>query len=330
MLLNFEQVPEQLDKNFIFSRVSDEDIFEFYGIPLSNGTFCSPLRQDRHPTCSFYRSPSGILYYRDWGASDHYFDAIGLVMHLYNLSFNQALHKIWLDMIVKNPSLQIISRRENVIQVSSGEACRIQVKRRLFAAADIRWWSAYGITEDTLFKYRVSAIQRAWLDNRPHYLYSGSDPCYAYHFGPYQYKLYFPDRKKYRFLSSSNKIQGWDQLPLNGKWLVITKSMKDVMLLHQFNVPAIALASESEVPSSDLVRSLKERFEYVVVFYDNDKQGILSMQKAKEHLPCMWLPRLASNRQKDISDYFKYNGYSETNNLITYAKNKLLLWKQGK
>jgi hypothetical protein len=329
MLLDFEQVPERLDKNFIFSRVSDEDIFQFYGIPLNNGTFCSPLRQDRHPTCSFYRSPSGILYYRDWGAADHYFDAIGFVMYLYSLSFTQALHKIWNDMIVKNPSLQVVSRRENVIHVSTGEACKIQVKRRSFSTADITWWLQYGITEDALFKYGVSSIKRAWLDGRPHYIHSVDDPCYAYHFGPYQYKLYFPKRTKYRFLSSSNKIQGWDQLPSSGNWLVITKSMKDVMLLDRFNVPAIALASESEIPSIDLINVLKERFKNIVVVYDNDKQGILSMQKAKEHLPCMWLPRLASNRQKDISDYYKHNGHSETNNLITYAKNKLSLW-QGK
>jgi DNA primase len=104
--------------------------------------------------------------------------------------------------------------------------------------------------------------------------------------------------------------------------------MKDVMLFSQFNVPAIALASESEVPDIELVNRLKERFENIVVFYDNDKQGILSMQKAKQHLPCMWLPRLQVNKTKDISDYYKENGLSETSNLIDYAKNKLSLWNQ--
>ena len=321
--MNFTNVPEQIDKDFIFSRLTEEDIFGFYGIPVQRGKFCSPLRRDRRPTCNFYRSRNNQLIYRDWG-TNHRFDAIGLVQWKFNLSFGQALIRIWADMLVSgNPSLPASYGKTEYI--SKKEPARIRVKRRPWTMDDAQWWQIHGISLNTLRFYNVSPIERAWLNGEPFYVNNPKDVCYAYHFGFEEYKLYFPMRDEFRFISSSSAIQGWHQLPPTGRWVVITKSLKDVMLLHEYSIAAIALHSEALVPSDDLLEKLKERFEYAVLFYDNDRQGITAMQQAKSKMPCIWIPRKAGS-PKDITDYRAAYGYVKTLDLIKYAENKLEKW----
>lgn len=323
-MLNFSNVPEKVDKEFILSNVSEEDIFTAYGLPIQQGKFCSPLRADKRPTCNFFRNKTNRLYYRDWG-TNHRFDAIGFVQWKFRISFGQALFRIWQDLILGNSSSLPSKIGHNTIHITKKEPARIRIKKRPFSITDSQWWEAFGISLNTLRYYNVYAVERVWLNDKSHYLYNSKDICYAYHFGYEEYKIYFPMREKYRFISSSTRVQGWDQLPLHGKWVVVTKSLKDVMLLYQFDVAAIALSSEAIVPSEEVLRKLKGRFEHIVLFYDNDRQGILSMQKMKKKMPCVWIPR-GEKSPKDITDYFLANGKQATYNLIQYAKNKLEKW----
>jgi DNA primase len=121
-------------------------------------------------------------------------------------------------------------------------------------------------------------------------------------------------REEYRFVTSFRGIQGEKQLPKTHEWLIITKSLKDVMLFRRYGIPAIALQGEANVPDNDLIDKFGKRFEKIIMFYDNDKQGILSMQKAKKLIPCVWIPR--KYKVKDITDYYKAYGKDATYELI--------------
>jgi hypothetical protein len=321
MLLKFDNVPESLSKDWIISKIPEEAIFNFYGLTVQDGKFCSPLRADNRPTCNFYRDNNNVLMYRDW-ATNHHFDAIGFVKWKYGISYGQALSRIYNDMINHNPGKP---GQGTTVHIVKKKASEIRIKRRPFNQSDIYYWQQFGISTQVLDIFNVSAIQRAWVNNEPVYLYNQSDVCYAYRFGAFKYKLYFPMRKEYRFLSSSSDIQGWNQLPDKGDWVVITKSLKDVMLLYTFGIPAIALSTEAQVPSNELITKLKERFTNIVLFYDNDERGISSMQKAKTSLPCMWIPK--RYEVKDITDYYSKYGRDATYELIFYAKRKLEYWK---
>ena len=61
------QFQVKINKKLILSKFTEEQIMEFYlHIPVKKGLYRSPLRKDRHPTCSFYRNKSGTLLFKDF------------------------------------------------------------------------------------------------------------------------------------------------------------------------------------------------------------------------------------------------------------------------
>ena len=52
----------------------------YLGVPIKKGLFKSPLRQDNHPTCAFYKSKTGELRFKDF-RGDHNMNACDVVMH---------------------------------------------------------------------------------------------------------------------------------------------------------------------------------------------------------------------------------------------------------
>ena len=95
-------VEEQpLTKEYILKKVSEEAIFEHYGVPIKKGLFCSKLRQDRNPTVGFYRNKKGRLIIKDFG-SDFSGDCFTYVMALFNVSYYMALQIIANDFGIIN------------------------------------------------------------------------------------------------------------------------------------------------------------------------------------------------------------------------------------
>ena len=46
----------KVTREFLLSNNNEETYMSYYlGIPVNKGLFCSPLRQDKHTTCSFFR-----------------------------------------------------------------------------------------------------------------------------------------------------------------------------------------------------------------------------------------------------------------------------------
>ena len=51
------------------------------------------------------------------------------------------------------------------------------------------------------------------------------------------------------------------------------------MCLYNYNIPSIAPGSETSFISDNQLSRLKQRFEKIIVFYDNDIPGISGMRK---------------------------------------------------
>nr|DAE19933.1 MAG TPA: DNA primase [CrAss-like virus sp. ctYsL76] len=110
-------------------------------------------------------------------------------------------------------------------------------------------------------------------------------------------------------------------LPKNGEYLVITKSLKDVMTLYSMGISAIAPMSENCFLSESQYNRLKERFKHLILFYDNDKPGLKAMISIKKKFPDvipMWIPW--EYKAKDISDFYVKYKRDKTINLIEEAK----------
>ena len=329
--MNFSFEPK-LSKELILSRFSEEQLMEYYlHIPVKKGLFRSPLRKDKQPTCSFYRNSSGTLIFKDFATGQHlnvfdvvqslfscnYFESLRIVANDFNIIRDKTLHK--------NPG----KINSNPVKIKDKETSKIQIEVQEFTNLELKWWSKFGITLPILKHFNVYSCKHVFLNDQ---LFAASQqhcPIFGYYGKKYQglelWRCYFPKRTTFRFITNwpSKKIQGFDQLPKTGKLLVITKSMKDTMCLYSCGITACAPNSENLFISDTVLEDLKSRFEHIVVFYDNDRPGLSNMARIKREHPELiytFIPKEYGS--KDISDFYKDHGRTETLNLIK----KFVLW----
>lgn len=328
-----------LTKELLLSKIREEEIWSHYGVPITKGLFCSKLRQDKSPTCSLWRNKSGRLIMKDFG-TNWSGDCFAYVSELFNVSFHEALVIIANDFnIIKTDIKKNKAKLKYTgekIEVAS--TAIIQVEIRPFQQYELDWWNKFGITEKTLKKYRVFSCKNVWLNGNLFHVEKDNQLVFGYYGGIKdgieQWRIYMPDKrqsKRYKFISNwkSNQIQGAKMLPKDGgNLLVITKSLKDVMVLHEFGINAIAPCSENTFVTEKQYEKLRNKFDVGVVFFDNDKAGISAMRQLKKKYPELkftWLPR---NTEKDISDFYKKFGKKKTEEIIQKAKQSLCLEKQ--
>lgn len=326
----------KITEELILSKFSEETIMGFYlHIPIRKGLFRSPLRNDKNPTCSFYRNKSGKLIFKDFATNQH-LTYVNVVMTIHHCNYYDALKIIANDFsIVKNSNLVKNKGKINLnpIKIEDKEMSKIQIEVQDFTDNELKWWGKYGITLEILKKFEVYSCKHVFLNDNLVAKSQQHCPIFGYYGKKYQglelWRCYFPKRTSYRFLTNwpSKKIQGYDQLPKKGKLLVITKSMKDTMCLYSMGITAIAPNSETQFVSDTVLADLKTRFKNIVILYDNDLTGLAFMSKIKKAHPELvytWIPRHLGS--KDISDFYKDNGRKKTLNLIK----EFVLWLKSR
>ena len=316
----------KITKKLILSKFSEEQLMEYYlHIPVKKGLFRSPLRRDKQPTCSFYRNKSGTLIFKDFATGQH-LNVFDVVQSIFRCDYFESLRIIANDFgIVQDNTLHKNPGKINLnpIKIKDKEISKIQIEVQEFTDSELKWWGKYGISKDILKRFDVYSCKHVFLNDQ---LFAKSQqhcPIFGYYGKKYQglelWRCYFPKRTSFRFITNwpSKKIQGYDQLPKKGKLLVITKSMKDSMCLYSCGITACAPNSENLFIPDKVLEDLKNRFENIVVLYDNDKPGLYNMAKIrKEHpeLTYVFIPKRYGS--KDISDFYKDHGRKETLNLI--------------
>lgn len=300
----------------LLTLITEFDIYRFY----LGEEFCigcnlhSPLRDnDRNPSFSVFNS-NNSLRWKDFGTGKSG-DFIEFVKLKFNLSFKQALDKVYNDLTsIKSQSVPyylfpgIQPKRE------------IKVKKRDFTRFDLEYWSSFGINQQILNKYEVSALQKYWLiEGNKEMVFNSikNISVYCYHFGSYKYRLYSPFNKDFKWITNAGSeiLQGWNQLSIKGEKLILSKSLKDVMTLNSLGFEAVAPQSEHTIIPEDVIIELIRRFEEIIVFFDNDNSGIEASKRYKEryNLKTVFLP---DKTAKDISDYYKAFGEICTKSIL--------------
>ena len=325
----------KVTREFLLSNNNEETYMSYYlGIPVSKGLFCSPLRQDRHTTCSFFRGKSGRLYFKDF-ATGECLAFENVVMKLYNCSYHKALKIIAKDFgLIKgtNPETKPIIKQERFI---NNKQTFIQIEQKDFSEKELKWWLQYGITKSILNKYRVFSCKTVFLNGSVFSQSTPKCPSYGYYFGKKehveQWKIYYPKRTDYRFIGniSTKTIQGYRQLPKSGKLLVITKSLKDCACLYSMGISAVAPQSETQFISDTILEDLKQRFEKIVLLFDSDLTGVhytnVLRRKYDFLIPCI-IPR--RYEAKDISDFYKKYARKETIEFIKKSFKYIKEWER--
>ena len=292
------------------------------GVEITEERFVSPFRDDERPTCSIRRmSGNGQLYFMDWAVLDKALDVFGLYMYVHGCDFSEAVDGLF-DLMAGDRSKK--TPQLSSIRVKQLSETRLSATSRDWLQTDLNWWMTFGIDKQTLEFFQVSAARFVWLGDDIVYQHSSPQifPAYLYK-GPSSLKAYFPHRTEFRFYhNNANHLQGLEQLPLSGEMVVITKSLKDVMTLYRFNVPAVAPQSESIVITPEQLANLRSRFTHVVVLFDNDHAGINALRRYKKlNLRVFMLSR---HNAKDISDYYRKYGAEMTREIISNTKESYL------
>lgn len=308
-MLDFEFTPD-ITKEFLQSKYSDETYFEHYlGFPVTKKLFTSVLRSDKKPTCSFYRNKNGDLIYKDFGTGDN-FNFIGLVMEMFNLSYYQAINKIAADFgLIKTDIISVKAKiKESTSKILDTGPTYIQVTTKSFSKEELDWWNKFGIEQELLDKYKVFSCEHVFINGRLSVSSTPNNYIFGYYFGTDNgrelWKIYMPLRKKFRFLNniSMDVLQGYEQLPESGPLLVITKSMKDSIVLNRLGIPAVAPNSEVLIISQEQMDEFHKRFKYIVFYWDRDYAGVTNLQKIRKTYPeCAYFIN-PKNTAKDLSD----------------------------
>lgn len=311
---------EPLTLDYILSKVSEYDIYAHYLGKFKPGLiYNSPFRKDSNPSFGVFLSKrTGKLLFKDHG-SGVCGDIIKFVRELTGITnYNDVLQEIVNRLKITNKTVL-----KNTKPIESKETI-IGIVRQPFTEKDKQYWATFNISIPTLEKFNVNSIKYYLCNGIVKGIYKEENPMYAYKVYN-NFKIYKPlgDKfTKWRNNLTEYDIQGYAQLPKKGNLLIITKSLKDVMVLHEMGYFAVSPSSESTFIPETVLNDLKKRFKHILLCFDRDVPGVTNMRKVSLKTGLNGFLVHKSLKSKDISDAVKNNGFDVVKNWL----NKVL-WK---
>ena len=304
-----------ITKEDILKHVTQEEVFSFYmGEDIKHlGVFHSPLREDNIPSFAlyFHKHNRNTLMFKDFATQDCG-DFVVLVMKIFNLSYNEALKKIATDFKLGDFNIQAKSNTVTYTRLVQKDRIKLGIKIRPWEVRDKNYWTSFGISKKTLEKFNVFPISYIFYNDTA---VKAHEYAYAYveeKDGIISYKIYQPlEVKLKKWINNANYSvhQGYRQLPDEGDILIITKSLKDVMSIHDcLNLPAIGLQSESVMMKESVMEEYKSRFSKVICLFDNDEAGkkLTANFSNNYSIPYLFVPEEPGIT--DFSDLVKHMG----------------------
>ena len=311
---------EPLTIEYILSKVSEYDIYASYIGQFKPGLiYNSPFRKDTNPSFGIFLSKrTGKLLFKDHG-SGVCGDVIKFVREITGISnYNDVLQEIVRKLKITNKTVL-----KSTKPIESKETI-IGIVRQAFTEIDKNYWGSYHITMPTLEKFNVHSIKYYLCNGIVKGIYKDENPMYAYKVYN-NFKIYRPlgDKfTKWRNNLTDIDVQGYAQLPKKGNLLIITKSLKDVMVLHEMGYNAVSPSSESTFIPDIVLNDLKKRFKTILICFDRDVPGVQNMRKVSLKTGLKGFLVHKSFKAKDISDAVKTNGFESVKDWL-----KKLLWK---
>jgi hypothetical protein len=322
---------EELTKENILSKVSAYAIFSYYSDNFKevNKHFISDFREEDNPSCCIAQI-KGDLLYTDFGTGKSY-RAIDFVMAKFGVSYPEALQQINRDfqlglgyILEFKPSRIDTPKIKVPPKFQDKKNSSIKIKKRNWEKHDYSfWYGRYYITEETLNAFSVVPITHFWVNGK---MFKADKYAYSFDFywekdnSVFFRKIYQPYHKKIKWLSNGGKAyQGEGMLPKKGEVLIVTKSLKDVMVLYTLGYVSVAPPSESLFLDKKYLEKQSKRFNKLILFYDNDATGIAKAQEfsSRYNIPYVYIEEKYSQEEiKDISDFVEKYGLERTQNFL--------------
>lgn len=309
------KLPDNITLDWILSKVTEYDIYAKYIGQFKVGMiYNSPFRKDKNPSFGIYYSKrTKQLLFKDHGTGE-----CGNVIKFVSLftgktEYNDILSDI-VDKLNITNNTKLVSSKQYIPPTETV----IGVVRQEFTDVDINYWKQFNISINTLKKFNVNSIEYYLCNGIVKGTYKRENPMYAYKVYN-NFKIYRPLADKYtkwRNNLTDYDIQGYEQLPQKGDILFITKSMKDVMCLHEMDYPAVSPSSESTFLPKDVLEQLKTRFKRIIILFDRDVAGVKRSRKLSRETGLEAIFINKKFKAKDVSDAVKANSFEEIKNWL--------------
>jgi hypothetical protein len=294
-----------LDEDAVLEHVDEYTLYCHYleFEPEIRMNYISPLRDnDESPSFGIYprnQNKTREFFWKDSGGTGESGDIFKLVQLLYGYSTRQeALARVKSDFGLG----LAVEKREKIVRniPKFRDASDIRVRARAWRPEDLKWWQQFNISEQTLVKYRTSALYCYWLTQTQRAPVFAPALSFVYRIYD-RYQLYFPCKekgKKFRNDLSECHVMGLEQLNYQSDTLIITKSYKDVMCLNSFGYEAVSPRSENTPMPQGFFDWVSTHYKKAYVLFDND------MKHRGEWYPYPKVYVPPTDRQsKDISDF---------------------------
>jgi len=342
LLIIMYKITISLTKDAILKKLSEYQIFSYYiGRDFKSGVVMnSPLRKDDKPSFSIFSDRKGTLRFKDFGTGESG-DCFTFIQRLFQIDFYSSLIRINEDF-----KLDLMYSKRNVVVppysgfVTAIKALKFDAKKPIgvkiqpYTFIDEHYWDKYGIDTKVLKFYNVFSCKCIFIGETVVGYYKNNDPIYGYLFhkdDTYTWKIYRPlSLTGHKWMSNTNRtvFQGWDQLPPYGDKIVVTKSLKDVMVLRTLGFISVALQNEITSIKDTVAHELYERFNDIYILNDFDLTGVIGANKLRKKygFKPIFLQNFKNrnNGFKDISDFRLKHTKEESKLLIN---KKLEKWK---
>jgi 5S rRNA maturation endonuclease (ribonuclease M5) len=269
--------------------------------------------KERTPSMCIYTSKDNMYKYKDFSTGKGG-SAIDLVKDLTQLPFHKACQLIvenYNDFVLHNNGGYDIEKfqRASKYKVTS-------YKTRGWTTQDQYFWTQFNIGSKLLEEFHVKPLESYCMTKDDNELCIKGLYLYGYFKADGSlYKIYQPKTLDKKFIKVTDYIQGMHQCT-GEKHLIITSSLKDVMSIKslKLNIDVIAPDSENTMLKEHIMEELQNKYDKIIVLFDNDDAGIEAMRKYKEKYPFIEITLLPMS--KDVSDSIKDYGAKEVRNRL--------------
>ncbi len=266
---NHSQLLEKIDQMKVWS-----NILGF--TPKLNQFILNPLRPDKHLGSCYLERKGDKIILVDWADkrfSGH--DCISAYLVKYPKPWAEACIELLKTSSLEAPSVSYMALPG--LKVKTKELIPIY---RNWEKRDKVYWEKRGISKTQLERKETLTLPikgYILIKDTKQEVYFG-DLAYAFHCNE-KVKLYFPERKQFRFIGTTGRTDVW-HLNRGSDTLLVTKSQKELLVwenLVNWDLTHVQNESFSQ-EDSELVYKWEVGYDKILLNFDNDLTGIKAMQ----------------------------------------------------
>jgi hypothetical protein len=243
---------------------------------------------------------------------------------------------LFTDSVRQTISLDQREDRRKILR-DSKKSSELFYKSRSFTKRDLEYWGKLDIGIEDLKFWNIKSIKHL-LDKNGliKKTFRLNELCFVYNIWDKD-KLYQPEaHKSFKFRNTCpgddyRYYQGFEQLSGKADILIITKSYKDLIVMHKFfnifiglKVDVLAPHAESINLSEEFVEGVKSKYKTIVCVSDFDRAGVKFAQQCKRygfHYKFVSTKRIKINGKykvmdKDVSDFRMNHDKEQTIKLL--------------